>query len=281
MADLLFEIGCEEIPAGVVASVLPELERLAGEELRTANVKHGGSRCWAGPGAWPWWCGTCSSGSPTSTRRWWGRWPAPATRPGPGSPARWGSRPSRWRWRASASWPAGKVVGRAALELLPDMLTRLMGRLPFPKSMRWGRHSEKFVRPVRWLLAVFAGEVIPLEYAGVRSGRQSRGPPLPGAGGLRGRRPRLLARGPGQALGGGRPGRAPQGGRRRAGPHGPRDRPRHPARRGPGGRGDQPCRAAGGGLRHLRSGVPRAARGGGGQRHAPAPALLRRAQARR
>ena len=41
--------------------------------------------------------------------------------------------------------------------------------------MYWRKPSERFVRPVRWLVAMLDGEVIPLEFDGVRAGNQSRG----------------------------------------------------------------------------------------------------------
>ena len=45
----------------------------------------------------------------------------------------------------------------------------------WPKNMYWRKPSERFVRPVRWLVAMLDAEVIPLEFDGVRAGNQSRG----------------------------------------------------------------------------------------------------------
>ncbi len=175
MADLLFEIGCEEIPAGVVASVLPELERLAGEELRTANVKHGGLSVLGGPRRLALVVRDVLERQPDLDETVVGPVASAGDKARAGFARKLGLAPEAVQVEGERFVARRRVIGRAALELLPDLLTRLIGRLPFPKSMRWGTHSEKFVRPVRWLLAVFAGEVVPLEYAGVRSGRQSRG----------------------------------------------------------------------------------------------------------
>jgi glycyl-tRNA synthetase beta chain len=76
----------------------------------------------------------------------------------------------------------GKVVairrsirGQAAQEVLPGLLADLLGCLPFEKTMRWGDGEHLFVRPVHWILARLDGEVLPFSFAGVESGRQSRG----------------------------------------------------------------------------------------------------------
>jgi glycyl-tRNA synthetase beta chain len=60
-------------------------------------------------------------------------------------------------------------------EILPDLLDDLLRSLDFPKSMRWADYDERFGRPVRWLLAVAGGEVVPMEFAGVESGDETRG----------------------------------------------------------------------------------------------------------
>ncbi len=60
-------------------------------------------------------------------------------------------------------------------EILPDLLDDLISSLDFPKSMRWGTCDERFGRPVRWLLAVAGGDVVPLEFADVSSGAETRG----------------------------------------------------------------------------------------------------------
>ncbi len=65
--------------------------------------------------------------------------------------------------------------GRPVRELLPDMLKKIILSLNFPKSMRWGEGSFRFVRPVHWILAVIDGDVIDLEIDGLRSGNRTWG----------------------------------------------------------------------------------------------------------
>ncbi len=65
--------------------------------------------------------------------------------------------------------------GRPAIDVLADALPGLIASIPWPKSMRWGTVPMPFVRPVHWVVALFGGEVIPFEVAGVLSGSQTRG----------------------------------------------------------------------------------------------------------
>jgi glycyl-tRNA synthetase beta chain len=65
--------------------------------------------------------------------------------------------------------------GQPAAEVLPAVLERLAASLPFSKQMRWGRGDVRFVRPVRWVVALLDDAVLPLAVAGVPSGRVTRG----------------------------------------------------------------------------------------------------------
>jgi len=66
------------------------------------------------------------------------------------------------------------IVGLAASEILPRVCHESLSGLSFPKSMRWGSGECVFVRPVRWVVAVLDGAVLPFEYAGVRAGNMTR-----------------------------------------------------------------------------------------------------------
>jgi len=65
--------------------------------------------------------------------------------------------------------------GRSAQEVLTELLPRLLASLHFPMSMRWNESGVSFSRPLRWLVALLGDQVVPFEYAGVISGRVSRG----------------------------------------------------------------------------------------------------------
>ena len=65
--------------------------------------------------------------------------------------------------------------GKATAELLQDLLKDLICGLSFPNNMRWRDLDFKFIRPLRWIVALLDDEVIPFEVAEVKSGRTSRG----------------------------------------------------------------------------------------------------------
>src|SRR5580693_9353566 len=72
---------------------------------------------------------------------------------------------------------AAKITkkGRQAAEVLSELLPKEINSICWPKNMYWRKPSEKFVRPVRWLVALLDSSVIPMEFDGIRAGNQSRG----------------------------------------------------------------------------------------------------------
>ena len=69
-----------------------------------------------------------------------------------------------------------QVAGRATSELLGELLPELIQKLNFPKSMFWtGKGGPKFIRPIRWIVALLGDEVVTFELAGVTSGRETFG----------------------------------------------------------------------------------------------------------
>src|SRR5579862_7556577 len=72
---------------------------------------------------------------------------------------------------------AAKITkaGRPAAQVLSELLPKEINSIYWPKNMYWRKPSEKFVRPVRWLVALLDKEVIPLEFEGILAGSVSRG----------------------------------------------------------------------------------------------------------
>ena len=66
-------------------------------------------------------------------------------------------------------------VGQSAQAILAELLVELVRSIPWAKSMRWGSGTQLFVRPVHWLLAMFGEEVVPVTFAGISSGKHTRG----------------------------------------------------------------------------------------------------------
>src|SRR5215475_854610 len=65
--------------------------------------------------------------------------------------------------------------GRSATDILAEFLPKELNSIYWPKNMYWRKAGERFVRPVRWIVAMLDAQVIPLEFDGVRAGNQSRG----------------------------------------------------------------------------------------------------------
>jgi len=66
--------------------------------------------------------------------------------------------------------------GRSATEVLAEGVPRELNALYWAKNMYWrAGKPERFVRPVRWIVALLDDESLPLEYAGVKAGNRSRG----------------------------------------------------------------------------------------------------------
>src|SRR5262245_1993587 len=68
-----------------------------------------------------------------------------------------------------------RETGRSAVEVLAEALPGCIAGLTFGKSMRWNQTNVAYSRPLRWLVALYGGQVVPFTYAGVHSGRTSRG----------------------------------------------------------------------------------------------------------
>src|SRR6267154_747856 len=65
--------------------------------------------------------------------------------------------------------------GRSALDILAEALPLRIETIHWPKSMYWRKPNERFVRPVRWLLAMLDDQIVPVEFGGIRAGNQTRG----------------------------------------------------------------------------------------------------------
>ncbi len=65
--------------------------------------------------------------------------------------------------------------GVHVIELLPEILKKIVLSIRLPKSMRWGNNNIRFVRPIRWLLALFEKEIISFEIDGIKSSNMTRG----------------------------------------------------------------------------------------------------------
>jgi glycyl-tRNA synthetase beta chain len=73
-------------------------------------------------------------------------------------------------------------AGRASASVLPELLYQLVGKMSFPKAMKWNETELRFARPVRWIVALFGGKVVPVEIAGIKAGDRTYGHRVMGGG---------------------------------------------------------------------------------------------------
>jgi len=185
-ADLLFEIGVEEIPAPAVLPALSQLERFVSDALAEARLEHGEVRTWGTPRRLAIMVAGVALRQADLEQEVKGP-PAAAAFDGDGNPTKAAEGFAAGRGLTAGDLQVrdtdkGRYVfaqvtepGRAALEVLPTILQDATAALTFPKTMRWGDLDFRFARPIRWLLALLGPDVIPLEVAGLRSDRLTWG----------------------------------------------------------------------------------------------------------
>ncbi|HPS32032.1 MAG TPA: glycine--tRNA ligase subunit beta [Anaerolineaceae bacterium] len=185
-ADLLLEIGTEELPTADLAAALAQLETGAQALLADARLEHGEVRIQGTPRRLALMVRDLQTQQPDRVLEVKGP-PAARAFDAQGKPtkAAEGFAKSRGldvsQLRVSETEGGSYVVaevsekGQSAAALLAGRLPELCESLRFTKGMRWNQTGKVFSRPVRWMAAMLDGEVIPFEFAGLHSGCQTRG----------------------------------------------------------------------------------------------------------
>jgi len=185
MPDFLLEIGCEEIPARMIDAASAELRERVGalltrERLAAVEVTHFDT-----PRRLAVMAVGIPPAQPDITEQITGPSVGVAFKDGQPTPAAHGFAKKAGievSELETVNTPRGDCVsanitrkGRAAADILAENLPREIFTIYWPKNMYWRKPAERFVRPVRWLVAMLDGETIPLEFGGVRAGKESRG----------------------------------------------------------------------------------------------------------
>src|SRR5690606_32156820 len=188
LAQLLVEVGTEEIPAGFPARAPDELRTMVPTAPAEARLAHGAVEVWGTPRRIAVAVAELADRQPDLSERVVGP-PVAAAFDKSGAPTRAALGFAEKNGlavdqleRAEVPGKKGEYLvgtrrepGKPAREVLPDLIANLLARIPWPKSMRWGRPDVAFVRPVHWLVALYGGEVVPVSFAGVQAGRTSYG----------------------------------------------------------------------------------------------------------
>ena len=180
--DLLFEIGTEEIPAHVMPHLLEDLAQLAETMLKEHRLSYEKVRTLGTPRrAALIVMGLAERQEDVNTET---RGPSVAiafdadgnpTKAGAGFARGQGVDPSALIQRDGYVYASVHESGAATAELLTSLLPDLVRAIPLPNSMRWGDLDFRFIRPIRWFVALYGTEIVPFTLAGVTSGNHSRG----------------------------------------------------------------------------------------------------------
>ncbi len=184
--DLLFEIGIEEIPARFMEPALNQLRELAADGLQQAGLEYADMQVYGTPRRIALLVKDLAEMQPDSQQE--SKGPAlKAAFDAAGQPTKallgfcrgQGIEPDTVLQKEIKGvqyvYAVKHIQGRPTAELLPAMLEEIVHKLYFPKPMRWGNNEMRFARPIRWLVLLFGQEVLPLEIAGVKAGRVTRG----------------------------------------------------------------------------------------------------------
>lgn len=186
MPDFLLEIGCEEIPARMIDAGSQELEKRVNDLLRRERLVPAQTIIHLDT---PRRLAILAPGIPAAQPEITEKVPGPSVsvsfkdgQPTPAAQAfakKAGIDISRLE---RVTTPKGEYLaatvrkkGRAASEILAEFLPKEIASIYWPKNMYWRKSNERFVRPVRWLVAMLDHEVIPLEFDGILAGHQTRG----------------------------------------------------------------------------------------------------------
>src|SRR5713226_1145577 len=196
--ELLFEIGCEEIPAGVLPKAEEELRTNVEELLATESLYDGVSvETFSAPRRLTAWVQGLRAKQPDVETEVTGP-PKSVAYDSVGAPTRAAqSFAEKQRVHVSDLYlvqtPKGEYLaakqvrlGRTAEQILISILPRAVHDLSWPRSMTWaGLDGARFIRPIRWIVGVLDGKPLRLTVAGVAAGRNTRGHRFLGSASIR------------------------------------------------------------------------------------------------
>ncbi|MEM5775903.1 MAG: glycine--tRNA ligase subunit alpha, partial [Anaerolineaceae bacterium] len=185
-ADFLLEIGTEELPAGDQQSAIKQVYDLTAKMLEEARLAHSGFQVMGTPRRLVVLIKNLAGRQEDSVRVHKGP-PAARAFDADGRPTQAAVGFARGKGLPVealevAEMDGGKYViatvqekGRSVIEVLSEALPRLAAGIKFDRGMRWNSADLSFSRPIRWLVALFDGVVIPFQYAGLDAGNVTRG----------------------------------------------------------------------------------------------------------
>ena len=181
MEKLLFEIGTEEIPAKFMPGILKQLQELAADKMQELRIPFENIKVYGTPRRMTFIAEGVAEAQADSTIE--AKGPSAKIAFVSGAPSKAAIGFARGQGidvkdlevRGEYVYAVKHLAGQPVVDLLPGLLLDILESLSFPKNMRWADYDFRFVRPIRWLVALFGEKVIPVEITGVKSGRYSMG----------------------------------------------------------------------------------------------------------
>ena len=187
-ADFLFEIGCEEIPAGMLPGAMKELKVILEKYLAAHNLTQGSPiEVYGAPRRLVASCANLRVKQPDETKDFQGPSKAVAydasgkpTRAAEGFAQKMNLPVDEL---VTISTPKGEylsakqvILGKSAKEILEDVLPRTVAEIPWTRSMYWtGATGLHFIRPIRWVVALLDGKPLRLTLGDAVAGNYSSG----------------------------------------------------------------------------------------------------------
>ncbi|WP_291838812.1 glycine--tRNA ligase subunit beta [Brevundimonas sp.] len=182
MPQLLLELFSEEIPARMQQGAARDLERMAAERLKAAGLSYEALTTFGGPRRLT----LVVEGLPTATPDREEELKGPrANAPEQaleGFLRKTGLTRDQLVERDGVLFAVISQKGRATADLIPEMVDQIVRAFPWPKSMRWGSGTLRWIRPLKRIVALFDGHVIPFDIDGIQSGDTTEGHRFLGSG---------------------------------------------------------------------------------------------------
>lgn len=182
MAQLLLELFSEEIPARMQAGAARDLERMAAERLKAAGLTYEALTTFAGPRRLTLVVEGLPGATPDREEELKGPRANAPEQALEGFLRKTGLTREQLVERDGVLFAVISSKGQSTAELIPAMVDQIVRNFPWPKSMRWGSGALRWVRPLKRIVALFDGAVVPFEIDGVHSGDVTEGHRFMGSG---------------------------------------------------------------------------------------------------
>jgi glycyl-tRNA synthetase beta chain len=175
MADFLLELRSEEIPARMQAAARNELARLFAECTEAAGLRTGPIDVHSTPRRLVLIARDVAEATQASREEIKGPRSAAPPQALEGFLRKTGVTREQLEERGGVYFATVERPGRAAADILGEAIKRIVADFPWPKSMRWGSGSLRWVRPLHGIVAMLGEDIVPVEIDGIRSGATTAG----------------------------------------------------------------------------------------------------------